>query len=65
MSSVTAILSKLSVDNGVFLRAKHERDIGVQVTLYTNLISKRAIEQNIRLANIVTDLVDAISFGGR
>ena len=42
MGSITAILSKLSVDNTVLLKAKRERDIGVQVALYTNPMSKRA-----------------------
>ena len=65
MSSVTAILSKLSVDNAVLLKVKCKRDIRLQVALYTNPMSKRAVEHNMCLAEIVTDLVDAISFGGR
>ena len=36
----------------------------MQVELYANPMSKRAVELNMRLAGIVTDLVDAISFGG-
>ena len=48
MSSVTAILSKLSVDNAVLLKAKRERDIGVQVALHMNPMSKRAVEHNMR-----------------
>ena len=58
LSSVTAISSKLSVDNVVLLKAERERDIGVQGTLYTNPMSKRAIEHNMPLADIVADLVD-------
>ena len=46
-------------------RAKRNRDIAVQVALYTNPMSKHAVEHNIHLADIVTDLVDAISFGGQ
>ena len=65
MGSITAILSKFSVDNTVLLKAKRERDIRVQVALYTNPMSKRAIEHNMRLADIVTDLVEAISFGAK
>ena len=44
----------LSVDNDVLLKAKRRRDIGVQVALYTNPMSKCAVEHNMRLANIVT-----------
>ena len=37
----------------------------MQVELYAKPMSKRAVELNMRLAGIVTDLVDAISFGGQ
>ena len=65
MGSLSAILSKLSVDNFVLLKSKRERDIAVQVALYTNTMSKGAVEHNMRLADIVTDLVDTLSFGGK
>ena len=60
MGSVSAILAKLSVDKSMLLKSKRERDIAGQVALYTNPMSKRAVEHNMRLANIVTDLLDAI-----
>ena len=46
------------------MKAKRERDIGIQDALYSNPMSKRTIEHNMRLADIVADLVDAVSFGG-
>ena len=64
INSVTTILEKLSLDNVVLLKAKMERDIGIQVTLYSNPMSKRAIEHDMRLSDIVADLVDAVIFGG-
>ena len=39
MGSLSAILSKLSVANSVLLKSKRERDIAVQVALYTNPMS--------------------------
>ena len=62
MGSLGAILSKLSVDNTVLLRAKRERNIAVQVGLYTNPMSKRAVEHNLRLQDLITDLVDSLTF---
>ena len=49
----------------MLLRAKRKWDIGMQVALYTNRMSKCAVEHNMRLADIVTDLVNAISSGGQ
>jgi hypothetical protein len=47
------------------LQAKREQDIGVQVSLYSNPISKRAVEHNMGLQDIITDLVEAITFNGQ
>ena len=52
------------MDNVVLMKAKRERDIGIQVALYSNPMSKRAIEHIMGLADIVADLVDAVSLGG-
>jgi hypothetical protein len=49
MGALGVILSKLSVDNSLLFKAKRERDISVQIGLYSNPMSKRAIEHNMRL----------------
>ena len=64
MGSVAVILSQLSTDNHLLKKAKRERDISTEVALYSNPMSKRAVEHNMRLADVLTDLVASLSFGG-
>ena len=42
-----------------------ERDIGAKVALYSNPISKRAEEHNIRMQHILSDFVNSITFSGQ
>ena len=65
MGSLGVILSKLSVDNSLLFKAKSERDISVQIGLYSNPMSKRAIEHNMRLGDVITDMVASLTFGGQ
>jgi hypothetical protein len=58
-------ISQLSVDNSLLKKAKRERDIDVQMALYSNPMSKRAIEHDMRLADVVTDMVDSLSYCGQ
>ena len=60
MSSMGIFISQLSVDNSLLKKAKRERDIDVQMALYSNPMSKRAIEQD-----VVTDMVDSLSYCGQ
>jgi hypothetical protein len=41
-----------------------ERDKSAEVPLYSNPMSKRAIEHNMRLSDTLSELVSALSFGG-
>ena len=64
LGSLGVIISKLRTDNCLLKKAKRERDIGAEVALYSNPMSKRAVEHNMRLADVLTDLVASLSFGG-
>ena len=63
--TLQAVLGKLAMDNSLLLKTKRERDIGVQVALFSNPMSKRAKEYNMRPQDIMSDLVDSISYTGQ
>ena len=46
-------------------KAKRERDIYVQMALYSNPMSKRAVKHNMRMQDHLTDLVDCLTFVGQ
>ena len=60
--ALSAVLGKLASDNSLLLQEKRERDIGVYVILYSNPMSKCAVEHNMRLQDIINDLVEAVTF---
>ena len=65
MGSVAVILGQLSKDNHLLKKAKRERDITTEVALYTNPMSKRAVEHNMRMSDVLSDLVASLSCGGQ
>jgi hypothetical protein len=54
----------LSTDNCLLKKAKRECDISAEVALYSNPMSKRAIEHIMRLSDLLSDVVSSLSFGG-
>jgi hypothetical protein len=49
-------LKKLTEDNAILLQAKREADIQGKVSAHTNPMSKRSVEQDLRLLNCLDDL---------
>ena len=63
MGTLRTVLNKLNMDNSLLLKAKRERDISEQVTLYSNPISKRVVEHNMRMQDHLMDSVHCVTFG--
>ena len=63
MGTLRTVLNKLNMDNSLLLKAKRERDISEQVTLYSNPISKRVVEHSMRMQDHLMDLVYCVTFG--
>ena len=65
MGTLRTVLSQLTMDNNLLLKAKRERDISVQMAIYSNPMSKRAIKHNVRMQDHLTDMVDCVTCGGQ
>jgi hypothetical protein len=57
-----SIMGKLALDNATLLKSKRERDIDVEVALYSNPMSKRSVEHDMPLSDYVESMVSAIVF---
>jgi hypothetical protein len=54
-------LTKLAMDNQVLFQAKQEREVAAIVAQFSNPMSKRSVEHNMRLGHTVEELVTAIT----
>ena len=60
--SLTGMVSKLAIDHNKLLKSKRERDIDVEVGLFPNPMSKRAVEHDLRMSDSVESIVQALVF---
>jgi hypothetical protein len=62
---VQSALTKLAMENQVLFQAKQEREVAAIVGQFSNPMSKRSVEHNMRLGHTVEELVTAITPGAQ
>jgi hypothetical protein len=59
MDALASIVGEMALDHANLLKTKRERDIDVEVGLYSNPMSKRSVEHDMRLSYSVESIVSA------
>jgi hypothetical protein len=57
VSSLASVFSRMALEHSTLLKSKRERDIDVEVFLYSNTMSKPAVEHNMRLSDSVENIM--------
>jgi hypothetical protein len=55
-------VGKLAINHSTLLKSKRERDIDVEVAMYSNPTSKRSVEHDMHLSDSVESMVSAMVF---
>jgi hypothetical protein len=60
---LASIVGKMALEHATLLKSKRESDIDIEVGLYSNPLSKRSVEHDMRLSDIVENIVRAMVYG--
>jgi hypothetical protein len=63
VDALASIVGKMAIEHATLLKSKRERDIDVEVGLYSNPMSKRSVEHDMRLSDSVESIVSAMVHG--
>ena len=63
LHSVASVVSRMALEHSTLLKSKRERDIDVEVSIYANPMSKRAVEHDMRLSDSVENIVQSLVYG--
>jgi hypothetical protein len=62
LEAIASIVGKMAIEHATLLKSKRERDIDVEVGLYSNPMSKRSVEYDMRLSDSVENIVSVMVY---